>query len=121
MDPLSLLRQYTRGRHLKHVVKHEDRITFGDQYSYPKNTLTAFKSSRGENYTLETVLHFITIHSGSRASAAEYVQSCTKHAVPPVVIQDRKVGSSTIQSTSASTLLCRLLEGASDIRCFSRH
>ncbi len=93
MDPLSLLRQYTRGRHLKIIANKDDRITFGEQYSYPKNTLTAFKSSRGENYTLETVLHFINIHAGNRASAAEYVQSCTKQGIPPVVIQDRKVGA----------------------------
>jgi hypothetical protein len=88
MDPLALLREFNTGRRVKQVAVSGDRINFGDQYSYPKATPTAFRSSRGEHYSLETVLHYL---SSKTLSAAEYVKECSKTAILPVQIQDRKV------------------------------
>jgi hypothetical protein len=104
MDPLALLREFNTGRKLKQVAVSGDRINFGDQYSYPKSTPTAFKSSRGDHYSLETVLHYL---SGKALSAAEYVKECSKTGILPVMIQDRKVrprgADGRLQRGAAST------------------
>jgi hypothetical protein len=44
MDPLAILKEFCVNGQLDQVVIEEDRIKFGDKYSFPKQSPTAFKS-----------------------------------------------------------------------------
>lgn len=90
MDPLSVLRDFTVKRQLDQVRYDSDRVKFGDVYSFPKASYTAFKSkSRGDFYTLDEVLFFI--QNFPTAGAGEYVRRCQTQGIAAVRLEDRKV------------------------------
>jgi hypothetical protein len=44
MDPLAILKEFCVGGQLDQVEIEEDRIKFGDKYSFPKQSPTAFRA-----------------------------------------------------------------------------
>jgi len=93
-DPLSVLRDFaTAGRADQVATRPDGRVYFADQYSFPKATLTAFKSGGGGGfYDLEAVVYYIKLTAANEtARLGEYVAGCKKFGIRTVPLVDRKV------------------------------
>ena len=89
MDPLLLLRDATIGKRLDTVVLDEDRVHFGDRFSFAGKRTTSYKSKQGtaDYYELATVVFFAkNIH----LSTGEYFRAAQAARIGPVTAVDRK-------------------------------
>ena len=70
-----------------------DRIHFGDRYSFPKTSLTAYKSQQGKGdlYALGTLVFYL---KNRTAKNADYIKACRDVGVQNVTFIDRQVSSS---------------------------
>lgn len=95
MDPLSLLREFCISRQLDKVDINNDRVLFGDKYTFMRTMPTTYKSQLGKSdfYTLETVLFFIKSFHGGKAPPTfpEYMAQARSKGLPYVSRIDMKV------------------------------
>ncbi|KAK6913956.1 Cell division control protein 73, C-terminal [Dillenia turbinata] len=88
MDPLSVLRDFTvRGDLDKIVRTNTDEFRFGNDYTFPCSSETAYRSKQGNLYTLEALVFFIKNH---QIKHTEYLQNARTHRIPTVTLPDRK-------------------------------
>eukprot|EP00882_Tetradesmus_deserticola_P026515 GHRQ01029263.1.p3 GENE.GHRQ01029263.1~~GHRQ01029263.1.p3 ORF type:complete len:107 (+),score=48.10 GHRQ01029263.1:437-757(+) len=98
MDPLAILKEFCVNGQLDQVEIQEDRIKFGDKYSFPKQSPTAFKAKdgTGDFYSLESVTFFIkNITAGGAATGQNmgaYVAAAVRSRAQQIILQDRQVG-----------------------------
>ena len=92
MDPLTLLRDYIKGGRLSEVTIADDRVRFGDAFSYPKSSKSSYRSKQGKGdfYELESLL-FYARHIGS-SKFREYLRHAQTAKVAPVAFVDTRVG-----------------------------
>ncbi|GAV89949.1 CDC73 domain-containing protein [Cephalotus follicularis] len=88
MDPLSALRDYTIRGELDRIVQTtDDWFRFGNDYSFPCNMETAYRSKQGNLYTLHTLVFFI---KNQHLPHITYMRSSLTNKVPSVTLPDRK-------------------------------
>lgn len=90
MDPLSLLREHNVNKQLDRVETKQDRVYFGDRYSFPLTSFTAFKKTGGDYYTLDVLLFLLTNRS---LPHSDYLKATQNAKIAPVSLADRKVGA----------------------------
>eukprot|EP00884_Botryococcus_braunii_P009495 jgi/Botrbrau1/18547/Bobra.0870s0003.1 len=94
MDPLQLLRNFFVNNQLDKIVTVDDRIKFGDDFSFRKSVPTAYKSQlgKGKFYTIETLLNFLKFFHGGKgaASFSDYLQHSRSKGLEHVLFVDRK-------------------------------
>ena len=80
----------TAGR-LSEVVEEGPVIKFGDDYSFDKKSLTAYKSNQGKGdfYDLQCVL--FSVQSQNLGSSMDYFKAAKERGITSVKILDRKV------------------------------
>ncbi|KAJ7980013.1 PHP protein [Quillaja saponaria] len=87
MDPLSALRDCTIRGELEKIVRLNGEFRFGDDYSFPCSVETAYRSTKGNRYTLETLVHYIKNH---HLKHTDYIQNTVALGIPSVTFPDRK-------------------------------
>ncbi|KAH9326543.1 hypothetical protein KI387_006721, partial [Taxus chinensis] len=87
MDPLSVLRDYTIRGDLDSIRAVGDDFFFGEEYRFPRNIDTAYRSKQGSLYTLECLVFFV---KHAHVKHTEYMQlvRVQKHQI--VTYTDRK-------------------------------
>ncbi|KAI4345656.1 hypothetical protein L6164_012756 [Bauhinia variegata] len=100
MDPLSALRDFTIRGELDKVVRYNGEYRFGDEYSFPCSAETAYRSAKGNRYTLETLVHYIKNH---HLKHTDYIQNTVALGIPSVPFPDRKPLLEYLQGKIAST------------------
>ncbi|ERN01589.1 protein CDC73 homolog [Amborella trichopoda] len=87
MDPLSALRDYTSRGDLQKIVRMGDEFFFGDEYSFPCNSPTSFRSKQGSLYTLDSLVHYV---NNAHLKHTDYMQNARLLKLQPVTFTDRK-------------------------------
>ncbi|XP_061354524.1 protein CDC73 homolog [Gastrolobium bilobum] len=100
MDPLSALREFTIRGELEKIVRVNGEFRFGDEYSFPCSVETAYRSTKGNRYTLETLVHYIKNH---HLKHTEYFQNTFALGIPSVTLPDRKPILNYLLGTLSST------------------
>ncbi|KAJ1384379.1 Paf1 complex subunit Cdc73, N-terminal domain [Sesbania bispinosa] len=100
MDPLSALREFTMRGELEKIVRVNGEFRFGEEYSFPCSVETAYRSTKGNRYTLETLVHYIKNH---HLKHTEYFQNTFALGIPSVTLPDRKPLLQYLQGTLSST------------------
>ncbi|ESW29088.1 hypothetical protein PHAVU_002G042300 [Phaseolus vulgaris] len=100
MDPLSALREFTMRGEVEKIVRLNNEFRFGEEYTFPCWVETAFRSTKGNRYTLETLVHYIKNH---HLKHTEYIQNTFAVGIPSVTLPDRKPLLHYLQGTLAST------------------
>ncbi|KAL1316955.1 hypothetical protein HN51_069067 [Arachis hypogaea] len=100
MDPLSALRDFTMRGELEKIVRVNGEFRFGEEYSFPCSAETAYRSTKGNRYTLETLVHYINNH---QLKHTEYFQSTFALGIPSVTLPDRKPLLQYLQGSLSST------------------
>ncbi|XP_058778460.1 protein CDC73 homolog [Vicia villosa] len=100
MDPLTLLRDFTMRGELDKIVRHNTDLCFGDEYTFPSSLETAYRSTKGNRYTLETLVHYIKNH---HLKHAEYFQNTLALGIPSVSLPDRKPILNYLQGVISTT------------------
>ena len=93
-DPLVLLREYVIGERLSEVRLSGSDISFSDGQTFPKETRTSYKSSRGTSdfYTLDTLLFLCkTFASDQHMRPGAYVKEARDAGQAAVNLIDRTV------------------------------
>ncbi|KAE9612831.1 hypothetical protein Lal_00027667 [Lupinus albus] len=100
MDPLSALRDFTTRGELDKIVRVNGEFRFGDEFSFPCSVETAYRSTKGNRYTLETLVYYINNH---QLKHTEYFQNTFSLGIPSVTLPDRKPILLFLQGHLAST------------------
>ncbi|XP_057817080.1 protein CDC73 homolog isoform X2 [Cryptomeria japonica] len=87
MDPLSVLRDYTIRGDLDNVKAVGDDFHFGEDYRFPCNIDTAYRSKQGSLYTLECLVFFV---KNAHLKHTEYMQQARVQKLQIVTYTDRK-------------------------------
>ncbi|KAF5752260.1 parafibromin [Tripterygium wilfordii] len=87
MDPLSALREYTIRGEIDKIVRVNDEFRFANEYTFPCNADTAYRSKQGNLYTLETLVFYI---KDPYLKHVDYIQNARANRVPTVTLPDRK-------------------------------
>lgn len=82
------------------IVRLNNEFRFGEEYTFPCWVETAFRSTKGNRYTLETLVHYIKNH---HLKHTEYIQNTFAVGIPSVTLPDRKPLLHYLQGTLAST------------------
>lgn len=90
MDPLQMLREYTKNNRLDAITITGERVSFGDDYDFPKAIPTAYRSQQGQGdfYVLETLVVFL---KNLALTHPLYMRKTAQEKIPAVTFQDRKV------------------------------
>lgn len=90
MDPLNLLREWTKDGKLDRIRLGPERVEFADSYSFRRDAPTSYKSQKGKGafYGLATLLVFLR---NSKTPFPQYVKITKEENVPTVSYLDRKV------------------------------
>jgi parafibromin len=87
MDPLSVLRDYTIRGDLESIRVVGEDFHFGEDYRFPSNIDTAYRSKQGSLYTLECLVFFLkNVH----LKHTEYMQQARLQKLQTVIFTDRK-------------------------------
>jgi parafibromin len=100
MDPLTLLRDFTMRGELDKIVRLNTDFRFGDEYTFPCSLETAYRSTKGNRYTLETLVHYIKNH---HLKHTEYFQNTLALGIPSVTLPDRKPILNYLQGILSTT------------------
>nr|KYP52724.1 Parafibromin [Cajanus cajan] len=100
MDPLSALREFTMRGEVERIVRVNGEFRFGEEYTFPCWVETAYRSTKGNRYTLETLVHYVKNH---HLKHTEYIQNTFAVGIPSVTLPDRKPLLQYLQGTLAST------------------
>jgi len=87
MDPLSVLRDYTIRGDLENIRIVGEDFHFGEDYRFPSNIETAYRSKQGSLYTLECLVFFL---KNAHLRHTEYMQQARAHKLQTVIYTDRK-------------------------------
>ncbi|XP_050218776.1 protein CDC73 homolog [Mercurialis annua] len=87
MDPLSALRDFTIRGEADKIIRINDEFRFANDYSFPYNAKTAYRSHQGSLYTLETLVYFI---QNPHLKHTDYLQHARAAGVPSITFVDRK-------------------------------
>ncbi|KAJ6430080.1 hypothetical protein OIU84_021480 [Salix udensis] len=87
MDPLSALRDFTIRGDLDKIIRLKDEFRFGNEYTFPCSTRTAYRSKQGNLYTLETLVYCI---QNTRIKFTDYFQDALALGIPAVTYIDWK-------------------------------
>lgn len=95
MDPLLLLRDFCINKQLDKIEVKNDRIKFGEKFTFLKSMPTAYKSQlgKGDFYSVETILYFLKFFYGGKGSSSfsDYMQNARSAGLAHVSRVDRKV------------------------------
>lgn len=87
MDPLSVLRDFTIRGDLESIRVVGEDFHFGEDYRFPSNIDTAYRSKQGSLYTLECLVFFLkNVH----LKHTEYMQQARLQKLQTVIFTDRK-------------------------------
>ncbi|KAL2987045.1 hypothetical protein AAZX31_11G008000 [Glycine max] len=100
MDPLSALREFTMRGEVEKIVRVNAEFRFGEEYTFPCWVETAYRSTKGNRYTLETLVHYIQNH---HLKHTEYIQNTFAVGIPSVTLPDRKPLLQYLQGTLSSS------------------
>ncbi|XP_027361466.1 protein CDC73 homolog isoform X2 [Abrus precatorius] len=100
MDPLSALREFTMRGEVEKIVRVNGELRFGEEYTFPCSVETAYRSTKGNRYTLETLVHYIKNH---HLKHTEYFQNTIALGIPSVTLPDRKPLLQYLQGILSST------------------
>lgn len=84
----------------KKIVRVNGEFRFGDEYTFPCSVETAYRSTKYNRYTLETLVHYIKNH---HLKHTEYIQNTFAVGIPSVTLPDRKPLLQYLQGTLSST------------------
>ncbi len=103
MDPLNLLREWTKDGKLDRIRLGPERVEFADSYSFRRDAPTSYKSQKGKGnfYGLATLLVFLR---NSKTPFPQYVKITKEENVPTVSYLDRKVSSTHARRDASATL-----------------
>ncbi|EEF45272.1 conserved hypothetical protein [Ricinus communis] len=87
MDPLSALRDFTMRNDVDKIVRINDEFRFSNEYTFPCNIKTAYRSKQGNLYTLETLVYYI---QNSHLKFTDYLQHARAAGLPAITFIDRK-------------------------------
>jgi len=87
MDPLSVLRDYTIRGDLESIKVVGEDFHFGEDYRFPSNIDTAYRSKQGSLYTLECLVFFLR---NAHLKHTEYMQQARLQKLQTVNFTDRK-------------------------------
>lgn len=87
MDPLSVLREYTMRPDLESIKQVGDEFRFGDEYRFPCNMDTAYRSKQGSLYTLDSLVFFV---KNTHMKHTDYMQQARALKLQTVTFIDRK-------------------------------
>lgn len=82
------------------IVRVNGELRFGEEYTFPCWVETAYRSTKGNRYTLETLVHYIKNHD---LKHTEYIQNTFAVGIPSVTLPDRKPLLQYLQGTLSST------------------
>lgn len=90
MDPLTLLQDYASRNDLDNVRLTDARVEFEDSYTFPKDTLTAYRGRQGKGdfYSVASLLVYLR---NVKIKMSDYFASAKLLNVPTVAFVDRKV------------------------------
>ncbi|RDY10644.1 Protein CDC73-like protein, partial [Mucuna pruriens] len=100
MDPLSAVREFTMKGEVEKIVRVNGEFRFGEEYTFPCWVETAYRSTKGNRYTLETLVHYIKNH---QLKHTEYMQNTFAMGIPSVTLPDRKPLLQYLQGSLSST------------------
>ncbi|KAK4266323.1 hypothetical protein QN277_027265 [Acacia crassicarpa] len=100
MDPLTALRDFIIRGELEKIVRFGDELRFCNEYSFPCSVETAYRSTKGNRYTLETLVHYIKNH---HLRHPDYIQNTVSLGIPPVSLPDQKRLLEYLQGKISST------------------
>lgn len=100
MDPLSALRDFTIRGELDKIVRVDREFRFGNEYSFPFYAETAYRSTKGNRYTLETLVHYIKNH---HIKHTDYILNAVSLGISAVTFPDRKPLLEYLQGKISST------------------
>ncbi|KAK7308012.1 hypothetical protein VNO77_41565 [Canavalia gladiata] len=100
MDPLSALREFTMRGEVEKIVRVNGEFRFGEEYTFPCSVETAYRSTKGNRYTLETLVHYI---KNQHLKHTEYFQNTIALGIPSVTLPDRKPLLQYLQGILSST------------------
>ncbi|KAL2349455.1 hypothetical protein Fmac_003455 [Flemingia macrophylla] len=100
MDPLSALREFTMRGEVEKIERVNGEFRFGEEYSFPCWVETAYRSTKGNRYTLETLVHYV---KNQHLKHTEYIQNTFAVGIPSVTLPDRKPLLQYLQGTLSST------------------
>eukprot|EP00249_Psilotum_nudum_P016057 c25638_g1_i2 orf=215-1624(+) len=106
MDPLSVLREYTIRKDFDSIKQVDDEFHFGNDYRFPCNIETAYRSKQGNLYTLDSLVFFV---KNTLMKHTEYMQQARSLKLHTVTFTDRKplldYLEGRVQTTDAIELL----------------
>lgn len=118
MDTLSLLRDFNVRSELDAVKVDGDLVHFGDKYSFPKSSLTAYKSDALQAfYPLEAVLFYL---KNKELGVAKYLPAARAAGVQAVSLPDQQVRGTArerLPVRATSRAMGRVLRRPSCARC----
>ncbi|KAK3244792.1 hypothetical protein CYMTET_45612 [Cymbomonas tetramitiformis] len=90
MDPLRLLRDFITTKRIDQITTEGGMFNFGDQYSFPMDTETAYKSQKGRSsfYKLDALIYFYK--GGQNLKTGQYLEETKKLKIKSVSYIDRK-------------------------------
>jgi len=100
MDPLSALRDFTIRGDLDKIIRINDEFRFGNEYTFPCSTKTAYRSKQGNLYTLETLVYCI---QNTKIKFTNYLQDALALGIPPVTYIDWKPVKEYLSGKLSST------------------
>ena len=100
MDPLSALRDFTIRGDLDKIIRINDEFRFGNEYTFPCSTKTAYRSKQGNLYTLETLVYCI---QNTNIKFTNYLQDALALGIPPVTYIDWKPVKEYLSGKLSST------------------
>ncbi|KAK7405934.1 hypothetical protein VNO78_07546 [Psophocarpus tetragonolobus] len=100
MDPLSAVREFTMRGEVEKIVRVNGEFRFGEEYTFPCWVESAYRSTKGNRYTLETLVHYVKNH---HLKHTEYIQNTFAVGIPSVTLPDRKPLLQYLQGALSST------------------
>ncbi|BFI25005.1 parafibromin [Marchantia polymorpha subsp. ruderalis] len=100
MDALAVLREYTVRNDLENVKLMGDEYFFGEDYRFPRNVETAYRSKQGSLYTLESLVFFVR---NKHVKHTEYMQQARGLKLQIVTYTDRKPLQDYLEGKVSST------------------
>ncbi|KAL2652820.1 hypothetical protein R1flu_020948 [Riccia fluitans] len=117
MDPLTILREYTVRGELNLVRLVGDEYHFGDDYRFPRNVETAYRSKNGSLYTLESLVFFV---KNTHMKHTEYMQQARQLKLQFVIFTDRKPLQDYLEGKVSTTDAIELLPAATGLPSSAR-
>ncbi|CAM6100252.1 unnamed protein product [Calypogeia fissa] len=106
MDALGVLREFAVRNDLDSVKLVGDEYWFGDEFKFPRNVETSYRSKQGSLYTLESLVYFV---KNKHVKHVEYMQQARVLKLQIVTFTDRKPLQDFLEGKISTTDAIELL------------